>query len=59
MIESLNLQEITLVFHDLGGPPGIAGAAHVPGRIRGLCAVNSFAWKPSGVAFRGMLALMS
>ena len=41
VIESLNLRDITLVFHDLGGPSGIAGAAHVPERIRGLCAVNA------------------
>ncbi|HLO00802.1 MAG TPA: alpha/beta hydrolase [Pyrinomonadaceae bacterium] len=58
VIQSLNLQEVTLVFHDLGGPSGIAGAAQVPDRIRGLCAVNAFAWKPSGVLFRSMLALM-
>jgi pimeloyl-ACP methyl ester carboxylesterase len=58
VIEALNLTEITLVVHDLGGPSGIAGAARVPERIRGLCAVNAFAWKPSGMPFRGMLALM-
>src|SRR5579864_1569892 len=58
IIRTLNLQDITLVVHDLGGPSGIAGAARVPDRIRGLCAVNAFAWKPSGVPFRGMLALM-
>jgi len=58
IIRTLNLQDITLVVHDLGGPSGIAGAATVPDRIRGLCAVNAFAWKPSGMAFRGMLALM-
>jgi haloalkane dehalogenase len=58
VIEMLNLTDITLVFHDLGGPSGIAGAARVPDRIRGLCAVNTFGWKPSGIAFRGMLALM-
>ena len=58
VIETLDLRDITLVFHDLGGPSGIAGAARVPERIRGLCAVNAFAWKPSGAPFRGMLALM-
>ena len=58
VIEALNLKNITLVFHDLGGPSGIAGAARVPDRIRGLCAVNAFAWQPSGPAFRGMLAVM-
>jgi haloalkane dehalogenase len=58
VIQALNLTEITLVVHDLGGPSGIAGAARVAERIRGLCAVNAFAWKPSGIPFRGMLALM-
>jgi pimeloyl-ACP methyl ester carboxylesterase len=58
VIQALDLQDITLVFHDLGGPSGIAGAARVADRIRGLCAVNAFAWNPSGIPFRGMLALM-
>jgi pimeloyl-ACP methyl ester carboxylesterase len=58
VIQALNLDNITLIFRDLGGPSGIAGAARVPDRIRGLCAVNAFAWKPSGRSFRGMLALM-
>jgi len=58
IIEALNLTDITLVVHDLAGPSGIAGAARVQERIRGICAVNAFAWKPSSVPFRGMLALM-
>jgi haloalkane dehalogenase len=58
VIQALDLTDITLVVHDLGGPSGIAGAACVPTRIRGLCAVNAFAWKPSGPLFRGMLRLM-
>lgn len=56
VIEALDLRDITLVFHDLAGPSGIAGAAQVADRIRALCGVNTFAWKPSGMAFRGMLA---
>jgi haloalkane dehalogenase len=58
VIQALNLKDITLVVHDLGGLSGIAGAARLPERIRGLCAVNAFAWKPSGLLFRGMLAVM-
>ncbi len=58
IIEALDLDQVTLVFHDLGGLTGIAGAAPVADRIRALCAVNSFAWKPEGLAFRGMLRLM-
>jgi haloalkane dehalogenase len=58
VIETLDLRDITLIFHDLGGPSGLAGAACVADRIRRLCAVNTFAWKPTGIPFRGMLALM-
>ena len=58
VIQALDLDEITLVVHDLGGLTGIAGAACVPERIRGLCAVNAFAWKPTGALFRGMLTLL-
>jgi pimeloyl-ACP methyl ester carboxylesterase len=58
VIRKLNLHDVILVFHDLGGLSGIAGAAHTPERIRALCAVNAFAWRPSGVPFLGMLALM-
>jgi haloalkane dehalogenase len=58
VIEQLDLNDITLVFHDLGGPSGIAGALPVSDRVRGLCAVNTFAWRPTGGVFRGMLALV-
>jgi pimeloyl-ACP methyl ester carboxylesterase len=58
VIETLDLRDLTLVVHDLAGPAGIAGAAHTPQRVRGLVAVNTFAWKPSGAVLRGMLALM-
>ena len=58
IIEALDLDRITLVFHDLAGVSGIAGAGRVPDRVRALCAVNTFAWKPTGAAFRGMLTLM-
>jgi len=58
IIEALDLREITLVVHDLGGPAGIAGAARVADRVARLAAVNTFAWRPSGLALRGMLALI-
>jgi pimeloyl-ACP methyl ester carboxylesterase len=58
VIEQLGLADLTLVVHDLGGISGIAGAARFPERVRGLCAVNAFAWRPTGSLFRGMLALM-
>lgn len=58
VIERLDLRDLALVVHDLGGPAGIAGAAQVPDRIRGIASLNAFAWRPSGTFFRGMLALM-
>jgi pimeloyl-ACP methyl ester carboxylesterase len=58
LIEALDLTDVTLVVHDLGGPSGFAGAARVPQRIRGLAALNAFGWKPTGAALRFMLALM-
>src|SRR5215470_18923104 len=48
LIQALDLADITLIVHDLGGPSGIAGAAPVADRIGALCAINTFAWKPSG-----------
>jgi haloalkane dehalogenase len=58
VLEALDLRDVTLVVHDLGGLSGIAGAARVPERVRALCAVNSFAWRPSGLLFRAVLAFM-
>lgn len=58
VIGGLDLRELTLVFHDLGGPAAIAGAARTSERVRGLVGVNTFGWKPSGAMFRGMLKLM-
>src|SRR5437588_6508874 len=58
VIDALQLRDVTLVAHDLGGPAGFLAAARRPDRIAALAAVNCFAWKPTGPAFRGMLALM-
>jgi len=58
VIEIMQLDDITLVFHDLGGPSGLAGATRFASRIRGLCAINAFGWKPSGAAFRAMLTIV-
>jgi haloalkane dehalogenase len=57
-IESLDLRDLTLVVHDTGGPPAFAAAARLADRIRAIVGVNTFGWRPSGAAFRGMLALM-
>lgn len=58
VIDALQLRDVTLVAHDLGGPAGFLAAARRPDRIAALAAVNCFAWTPTGPAFRGMLALM-
>lgn len=58
VIRGLNLQNIALVVHDLGGPAGIAAAARTPERIRGIAAINAFGWRPSGGKFRGMLGVV-
>jgi pimeloyl-ACP methyl ester carboxylesterase len=58
VIDALELREVTLVAHDLGGPAGFLAAARRADRIAALAAVNCFAWTPTGAAFRGMLAAM-
>ena len=58
VIENLDLNELTLVIHDLGGPVAIAGAAEVSNRVAGIAAVNTFAWKPEDRRLRAMLTLV-
>ena len=58
VIDALQLRDVTLVAHDLGGPAGFLAAARRADRIAAQAAVNSFAWTPTGAAFRGMLAAM-
>jgi len=58
VIKQLDLRDLVLVVHDLGGPAGIAGAARLAGRVRGIAGINTFAWKPSSAGLRGMLALV-
>lgn len=58
VIEALDLHEITIIFHDVGGPAGLAAAAEHPKRIAGLVALNAIGWRPSGIALRGMLGVV-
>jgi len=58
VIEALELRDLTLVIHDLGGPAGLAAAARTPERVSAIAALNTFGWRPSGALFRGMLTLM-
>jgi pimeloyl-ACP methyl ester carboxylesterase len=55
---AFDVDAVTLVVHDTGGPPAIAAAARTPDRVRGIVGVNTFGWQPAGPMFRGMLALM-
>lgn len=57
LIETLDLDEVTLVLHDLGGPAALAAAAGAPERVAGIVAANTFGWRPTGVVFRTMLAI--
>ncbi|MBV8181447.1 MAG: alpha/beta fold hydrolase [Mycobacterium sp.] len=58
IIDALDLHDVTVIMHDVGGPAGIAAAAQHPERICGLVAINALGWSPSGAALRGMLAVM-
>jgi pimeloyl-ACP methyl ester carboxylesterase len=58
VIDALGLEDFTLVAHDLGGPAALAALASTQARVRGLVAMNTFGWRPSGAALRGMLAVV-
>jgi len=58
VIDALNLREFTLVVHDLGGPAALSAVSATPERVKGIVAMNSFGWRPSGVALRSMLTLV-
>lgn len=57
-VDHLELDELTLIAHDLGGGVGLGLATRRPEAINGLCLVNTFAWPPHTAALRGMLRLM-
>jgi len=58
VVDELQLRDLTLVAHDLGGPAGFLAASRRADRVAALAAVNCFAWRPTGAFFRGMLAAM-
>ncbi|MBV9208519.1 MAG: alpha/beta fold hydrolase [Actinobacteria bacterium] len=43
-IDALDLQDITMVLHDVGGPLGFLTAARRPQRFRALVISNTFGW---------------
>jgi len=57
-VDQLQLRDVTLVAHDLGGPAGFLTASRRADSFAALASVNCFAWRPTGTAFRGMLTLM-
>ena len=57
LVDQLELRDVTLVVHDLGGPVGFAFATRRPQLVRGIVVCQSFAWAP-GFGLRGMLRLM-
>ena len=58
LIDHLDLRDITIVMHDLGGPASIGAAAARPQRIARIVAVNTFAWRPMTRLLRFGLAVM-
>ena len=58
-IDALDLQDITLLVHDVGGPVGLGYAARHPERIHGLIVANTFAFPLAHYpVIRGMLGLV-
>lgn len=47
-IDALDLQDITMVVHDVGGPLGFLVATERPERFRGLVISNTFGWPLAG-----------
>jgi len=58
VVRHLELNDITLVFHDLGGPACLLASGNWIDRVRLLVAVNTFGWCPSRVVLPSMLRLM-
>jgi haloalkane dehalogenase len=59
LVERLDLENLTIVAHDLGGISGLARLARMPERVAGIVAMNTFGWRPSAPALRAMLAIMA
>ncbi|MBV9104143.1 MAG: alpha/beta fold hydrolase [Candidatus Eremiobacteraeota bacterium] len=58
VIERLDLRDFTVVAHDLGGPVAMAGSIRRAQHVRGIVAINTFAWRPSSGPLRAMLSVM-
>ncbi|GAA4385438.1 alpha/beta fold hydrolase [Agromyces bauzanensis] len=59
VVDALDLRDLTLVFHDLGGSAAVAAMGARADRVAALVAVNTFAWTPDtrllkfGLSFMG------
>ena len=49
LIKDLDLQNITLVVHDFGGPIGLGAALQLPDRIRQVVVMNTWLWETAHV----------
>ena len=59
-IDALDLQDVTMVLHDVGGPLGFLIAARRPQRFRALVLSNTFGWPLAGYpGVRRMLTLVT
>jgi haloalkane dehalogenase len=57
-VRELDLRDITLVAHDLGGLVSLGAAGADPDRYRGIVMANTFGWTPHRTSLRMMLRLM-
>jgi len=53
-VRTLDLNDLTLVLHDLGGPVALGIAPHLDDRIRALVVTESFGWPLAPGRFRGL-----
>lgn len=57
VIDSLDLQDVTLVLHDLGGLAALAAVSTRVDRVAGIAAINTFAWRPRGIMLPSALRI--
>lgn len=57
-VTGLDLRDVTVVAHDLGGPVALTAAAALPDRVAGLVLANTFAWTPDRPGLRAMLRVV-
>jgi pimeloyl-ACP methyl ester carboxylesterase len=59
-VEALDLRDITMVVHDIGGPVGLLVATQQPQQFRALVITNTFAWPLAGYpAVRRVLRIVA